>query len=96
MIKNILLLIAIFVCTAIPNLQAQSDLEAVGKLRQFVANIHVFNRLVPQEKAYLHIDNTGYVLGDTVWFKAYAVNASNFMPDTLSRVLYVELLNEKG
>jgi hypothetical protein len=76
--------------------QAQSDSVAVGKLQQFVRNIHVFNRLIPQEKVYLHFDNTGYVLGETIWFKAYTVNASSLLPDTLSGVLYVELLNEKG
>jgi len=37
-----------------------------------------------------------YALGDTIWFKGYVVNASNFLPDTLSGVLYAELLNEKG
>lgn len=94
--KNILLLIVILVCTAKSEMQAQPDSIAAGKLRQFVANIHIFNRLVHQEKVYLHFDNTGYILGDTIWFKAYAVNASNLLPDTLSEVLYVELLNEKG
>jgi hypothetical protein len=98
MAKNIFLFIAIFVCSTTLKVQAQthSDSLASGKLMQFARNIHVFNRLVPQEKVYLHFDNTGYVLGDTVWFKAYVVNASNFLPDTLSGVLYVELLNEKG
>jgi hypothetical protein len=94
--KNLFLLIAIFVCTAMFEAQAQSDSVAVGKLQQFVRNIHVFNRLIPQEKVYLHFDNTGYVLGETIWFKAYTVNASSLLPDTLSGVLYVELLNEKG
>ena len=81
---------------ALPATPAQPDSVAIRKLQQFVRNIQVFNRLVPQEKVYLHFDNTGYVLGDTVWFKAYVVNASNLLPDTLSSVLYVELLNEKG
>jgi hypothetical protein len=96
MMKNLFLLIAIFTCTAMPETQAQSDSVAIGKLQQFVRNIHVFNRLAPREKVYLHFDNTGYILGDTIWFKAYAVNATDFLPDTLSGVLYVELLNEKG
>lgn len=95
--KAILLSIIILLCAAIPveTLHANETLHATS-LRQFVRNIQVFNRLVPQEKVYLHFDNTGYVLGDTIWFKAYVVNASDFMPDTLSGVLYVELLNEKG
>jgi hypothetical protein len=83
-------------CLVIHQVQSQPDSIAIGKLQQFIRNIHVFNRLVPMEKVYLHFDNTGYVLGDTIRFKAYAVNASDFLPDTLSGVLYAELLNEKG
>jgi hypothetical protein len=65
-------------------------------LLSFVRNIQTFNRLYPQEKVYLHFDNTGYYLDETIWFKAYIVNASSLRPDTLSRVLYVELLNPLG
>lgn len=28
-----------------------------------------------QEKAYLHLDNNCYFLGDTIWYKAYLVEA---------------------
>ena len=90
------LLISAFFCTVAFQAQAQPNSVAAGKLKNFVRNIEVFNRLVPQEKVYLHFDNTSYALGDTIWFKAYVVNASDFLPDTLSGVLYVELLNEKG
>ncbi len=54
-----------------------------------------FNRF-PQEKVYLHMDNRSYFVGDTIWFKAYVMNASTLHPTQLSGVLYVELLNEKG
>ena len=29
-----------------------------------------FSRYYPQEKVYLHLDNTGYFKGETIWFKA--------------------------
>lgn len=45
----------------------------------------------PVEKAWLHCDRDNYVAGETAWFKAYL--SSDFQPDTLSSVLYVELLN---
>ncbi|MDL2322567.1 hypothetical protein LJC52_01105 [Bacteroidales bacterium OttesenSCG-928-A17] len=94
--KHLFLPVMILLCAVMPKIHAQSDPTASERLQQFVRNIQVFNRLVPQEKVYLHFDNTSYVLGDTIWFKAYVVNASDFQPDTLSGVLYVELLNEKG
>ena len=30
-----------------------------------------FNKVVPQEKVYLHFDNMGYFENETLWFKAY-------------------------
>lgn len=48
----------------------------------------------PLEKAWLHCDRENYVAGETAWFKAYL--SSDFQPDTLSSVLYVELLNDHG
>lgn len=49
-----------------------------------------------QEKVYLHIDNNTYFLGDTIWYKAYVVLADDNSPEPLSRILYVELLNQQG
>jgi hypothetical protein len=65
-------------------------------LRAFVSNIQAFSYIYPQEKVYLHFDNTGYFLDETIWFKAYIFNAHTLRSDTLSRVLYVELLNPLG
>lgn len=48
---------------------------------------------IPQEKAYLHFDNTGYFVGETMHFKAYVVNTCGGQLSDTSRVLYVELLS---
>ena len=55
-----------------------------------------FNQYYPQEKVYLHLDNTGYFKGETIWFKAYVVRCDTEQRTDLSRVLYVELLNPSG
>jgi hypothetical protein len=47
------------------------------------------------EKAYLHLDRPFYASGETIWFKAYVVEADTHRPDTLSKVLYVELLSAR-
>lgn len=49
-----------------------------------------------QEKVYLHIDNTCYFVGDTIWYKAYVVRADDLGYTDMSRILYVELLNSDG
>lgn len=55
-----------------------------------------FNQAVPQEKVYLHLDNTGYFENETVRFKAYLMRTDKSAPSDLSKVLYVELLNMSG
>ncbi|MCC2547276.1 TonB-dependent receptor plug domain-containing protein [Hymenobacter sp. BT175] len=45
------------------------------------------------EKAYLHLDKAFYATGETIWFKAYVVDAGQHRPDTLSKVLYVDLVS---
>jgi len=77
-------------------LHAQTDTIATAKLFSFVKNASTFNRLNPQEKVYLHFDNMGYYLGETIWFKAYVVNASWLQSTKISKVLYVELLTREG
>lgn len=50
----------------------------------------------PQEKVFLHLDNTCYFLGDTIWFKAYVTRTDTRKPTDLSKILYVELLSPDG
>lgn len=55
-----------------------------------------FNSAYPQQKAYLHTDKTSYLAGETIWLKAYLVDAKTHQPDTLSTNLYVELISQGG
>lgn len=48
----------------------------------------------PIEKVYLHTDRENYIAGETTWFKAYLY--SDYLPDTISTVLYTELINESS
>lgn len=68
----------------------------IDSLLCFVRNIQSYNQLFPREQVYLHFDNTGYFMGETIWFKAYVVSPQGFKPTELSRVLYVELLTPQG
>ncbi|RFP65450.1 hypothetical protein D0N36_09290 [Hymenobacter lapidiphilus] len=44
------------------------------------------------ETSYLHLDQAAYVAGETLWLKAYLLNASSHQPDLLSKVLYVDVI----
>lgn len=50
--------------------------------------------LFPQEKLYLHTDKSVYIAGDTIWFRAHVVDAATHIPATVSRHVYVELINQ--
>ena len=48
-----------------------------------------------QEKVYLHLDKPYYAIGDDIWFKGYVINTKTTAPSQLSKILYVELINER-
>jgi hypothetical protein len=54
------------------------------------------NQEPPGEKVYLHLDRPNYMVGDTIWFKAYSWYGYDQIPDTTSRILYADLLNPKS
>lgn len=65
-------------------------------LHEAAARLSAFGERIPQEKVYVHMDNTGYCLGDTIWFKAYTQQTNDGRPSSVSGVLYAELFNNDG
>ncbi|WP_460502481.1 MG2 domain-containing protein, partial [Hymenobacter agri] len=61
--------------------------------RRIAKSLRVYYATALPEKAYLHLDRPYYAAGETVWFRAYAVEADSHRPDTLSKVLYVDLMS---
>ena len=49
-----------------------------------------------QERVYLHFDQSGYFLEETMWCKAYVVDVQSRVLTKKSEVLYVELLSPEG
>ena len=82
--KRISFLLVLFSCCTV--LSAQSD--AYKRLATYAAHIGYFNQLCPQEKVYLHLNNTAYFQGDTILYSANMVGQS--------KVLYVDLLSPDG
>ena len=60
------------------------------------ARVERFGTGLPQEKVHLHIDNTCYFVGDTVWYKAYVTRSDKGWLTDLSKIMYVELLTPDG
>jgi hypothetical protein len=62
-------------------------------VRVLAERVAAFYATTKPEKVYLHLDRPVYGTGETIWFNAYLVDAMRHRPDSLSKVLYVELLS---
>ena len=85
--KQIIAILLLLIGTIAP---AQSPLDTLAMRAIMV------NQLFPQERVYLHFDNTAYYLGETMWFKAYATSGIADEEKPISKVLYVELCAPEG
>ncbi len=69
--------------------------QAPTFLEDWALRLETFGTSIPQEEIFVHMDNTSYYLGDTIYYKVY-MRLSNGRPSTLSGMLYAELLNQDG
>ena len=69
------------------------DGQTPESLRQ---KVEKFGTAIPQEKVFLHIDNTCYFVGDTIWYKAYVTRSDKQTLTDLSKIVYVELFTPDG
>ncbi|SHL24816.1 MG2 domain-containing protein [Hymenobacter psychrotolerans] len=60
--------------------------------RRVAAQLERFYALTSPEKVYLQFDKEVYNAGETLWFKGYVVDAARHRPDSVSQVLYVDLI----
>jgi TonB-dependent SusC/RagA subfamily outer membrane receptor len=81
--------------TPTANKNVTTKRTASPKLVALVTSLDSFRNKMPVEKVHLHFDKPYYTLGDTIWFKAYAVNESNELSQ-LSKTLYVDLVDEQN
>lgn len=89
------IIFCLFLIMSVLSLKAQ--LQSVSEiLSQYADRYEKFNRDYPQERVYVHFDNTGYYKGEHIWYKANVVRGDNFHATPLSRILYVELVSPIG
>ena len=91
--KRIILFYAL-VCT-VWSISAQSHKD-IASVDSLATRVERFGNGLPQEKVYLHIDNTCYFVGDTIWYKAYVTRSDKGWLTDLSKIMYVELLTPDG
>lgn len=89
-------LLYIIVLFLFGSISAQGQGSDAERLFAYFKKLSGFDNQYPREKVYLHTDNDAYMEGETLWFRAYVVRASTLRPDPVSKVLYVELLDDCG
>ena len=68
---------------------------ATGEVKTLIASLDTFRNKVPVEKVHLHLDKPFYVLGDTLWMKAYVVDGENRL-SLLSDLVNIDLVDSQG
>ncbi len=71
-------------------------LTAQDKIEIMVNRLKTFGSKIAQEQVFLHLDNSSYYLGDTIFYKVYVSRGDNGRPTNLSGIVYCELLNNDG
>ena len=64
-----------------------------GFSKKLVELFLTYSRERPTGKVYIHTDRDTYLTGETIWLKGYLVNGTTHEADTVSRVLYVDLVD---
>ncbi len=72
------------------------DLIAYATLLLFLSNSLNARYIQFPEIIYIHTDRDNYYSGDTLWFKAYILNALSLEASSKSKILYTYIYNENG
>ena len=89
--KHTHLLVFIILLITLPlSVFSQQEIVSPDTLAQ---RLRTQTSLFPQEKLHLHTDKSVYLPGETIWFRAYLVDAITHEYKAKSRYIYTELLN---
>jgi len=63
------------------------------RTNEILDKLNIFRTKYRQQKIHLHTDKDIYQAGETVWLKAYLVEASSMLPDSVGKEIYVDLID---
>lgn len=78
---------------AVASLTAVQFIDDPDFSKLLIERFQAYNQLRPTEKVYVHTDRDAYLIGETIWLKGYLINGTTHEVDTVSRVLYVDLVD---
>ncbi len=74
---------------------AQQSIKA-QVLKDLQTSFNNYAQNVFQEKIFVHTDKEQYLSGEILWFKLYTVNALTNTPAQISKIAYVDVLDENN
>src|SRR6185437_7817673 len=81
-----------FLCMFLLGLRAHSQ---TGEVETGIRNVFGnYRSSYVHEKVYVHTDKNFYLPGEILWFRVYDVDASFHRPLSISKLVYVELLDK--
>ncbi|MDB4920336.1 hypothetical protein [Mucilaginibacter sp.] len=83
-IKTLLLI------SALSLLMLNSRAQAIQEVQN---SFNLYKHSALQEKVFVHTDKSTYLPGEIIWFKIYCVDGNDHKPLNLSKVVYVEILD---
>lgn len=89
--KKYLILFLSLIISALNSAFAQDD----DPLKKILQQIEKYRYEYSQEKVHLHLDKPYYAIGDNIWLKAYVVTAEKNELSNVSKILYIDLINDK-
>jgi len=80
-------------CLLVLSLFVSFRFPADDFLTRLLDLFQTYNIQRPVEKTYLHTDRAVYLPGETIWLKGYLFGGNIHTADTISKVLYVDLVD---
>jgi hypothetical protein len=91
-LKRVLIACMLFLAAGLLSFAVKQEDDPLKKI---LTQLQKFTQNYPTEKVYLQLDKPYYAIGDIIYFKAYTTIGSKHQPSGLSKILYVDLINEK-
>ena len=89
-------LCCLFFCLLYTSQKTIAQTVQKSEVHRISALMDSAKKILPIEKLFVHFDKPYYAVGDTIWLKAYLLNAAYLTGSPLSGRLYMEFINEKN
>jgi hypothetical protein len=63
------------------------------RITKIINQLNLFTGKCNLQKVYVHTDKSVYITGESIWLKAYILNATTFQPDGSSNEIFIDLID---